>query len=159
MGIERFMETMLKPHLYQHYQGMPVRIAPDPAGWQKTQVGELSPADVLKNMGYTLAKPHTNNPTQRIEAVERFLTKYIDGKPAFRINKSCSLLIKGFKSGYRWKMNRKGELEDHSPEKNESSHLADALQYACLVADTTSGYSQRPVKREIKPAPFRWGCR
>jgi len=39
MGIERFMETKLKPHLYRLYPGMHVRIAPDPAGWQKPRWG------------------------------------------------------------------------------------------------------------------------
>lgn len=156
MGIERFMETVLKPHLYANYQGMATRIAPDPAGWQKTQVGEVSPVDVLKRMGFTVVRPITNNPKQRIEAVERFLTKFIDGKPAFRVNKACAQLVKGFKSGYRWKMNRKGDLEDNAPEKNEYSHIHDALQYLCLVADTTSGYSQQSTRRTIQPAKYQW---
>ena len=157
MGIERFMDTVLKPHLYQNYQGMAVRIAPDPAGWQKTQVGEISPADVLKRMGFQLVKPHTNNPKQRIEAVERFLTKYIDGKPAFRVNPTCKELIKGFKTSYRWKAKRNGELEDSTtPEKNSASHVHDSLQYLCLVADTTSGYTQTSQRREVQPVTYAW---
>ena len=159
MGIERFMETLLKPHLYAHYQGMPVRIAPDPAGWQKTQIGEISPVDVLKHMGYHVVKPATNLVKPRIEAVERFLTKFIDGKPAFRINAGCTQVVKGFKSGYRWRMNKKGELEDVSPEKNEYSHPHDGLQYLCQVVDTSSGYAHQRQKIELKPPPVRWGCR
>ena len=156
MGIERFLETKMKPHIYENYQGMPVRIAPDPAGWQKTQVGEISPADVLKSAGFILVKPHTNLTAPRIEAVERMLTRYIDGKPGFLVDPRCTQLIKGFKTGYRWRMNRRGELEDGSPEKNEYSHIHDALQYYALVSDVTSGFSLPTRKIEIKPAPFRW---
>jgi len=42
-------------------------------------VGETSRYDVLKEMGFVVVRPVTNSPKQRIEAVERFLTKYIDG--------------------------------------------------------------------------------
>lgn len=156
MGIERFVETKLKPHMFERYQGIPLRIAPDPAGWQKTQVGEVSPVDVLTNMGYSVVRPHTNLPNLRIEAVERMLTKFIDGKPAFLVDKSCTQLVKGFKTGYRWRSNKKGDLEGTTPEKNEYSHIHDALQYFALVTDVTSGYSVKRKSVPIKPAPFRW---
>jgi hypothetical protein len=159
MGIERFVDTLLKPHLATKYPGMPVRIAPDPAGWQKTQVGEVSPVDVLKQRGFQVIKPATNKPSQRIEAVERWLTRFVDGKPAFRVDPSCSKLIQGFKSAYRWKMNRKGELEDQTPEKNDASHIHDSAQYLALVMDTSSGYSVQTQRREVKAPPVRWGAR
>lgn len=157
MGITRFMETQLKPHLYRNYPGALIRIAPDPAGWQKTQVGEQSPVDVLKAMGFKVVRPVTNNPKQRIEAVERFLTKYIDGKPTFRVSPACRELVKGFKSGYRWKAKRNGELEDSTtPEKNHYSHVHDALQYLCMVADTTTGGAVQSKRREVVQVPYTW---
>lgn len=157
MGLERFLEVKLRPHIYERYQGLALRVAPDPAGWQKTQVGEVSPADVLKAAGFVIVKPPTNDPKKRIEAVERLLVRFVDGKPGFVVDKTaCPVLTKGFRTGYRWKMNRKGEMEGQSPEKNEFSHPHDALQYAALMLDATvSGYGQ-PRVREIKPAPRRW---
>jgi hypothetical protein len=155
MGIERFIETLLRPHIAQKYQGVPLRIAPDPAGWQKTQVGELSPVDVLKQKGFTVVRPNTNKPDLRIAAVEAVLTKFIDGKPAFLVDKSCESLVKGFKTGYRWKANRKGELEDSSPDKNEWSHIHDALQYAVLILDSGRA-STTNQRREVQAVQYAW---
>lgn len=156
MGIERFVDTVMRPHIAAKYPGLPLRVAPDPAGWQKTQVGEISPADVLKQKGFTLVRPTTNNPKLRIAAVERQLGRYLDGKPAFVVDPSCASLIKGFKSGYRWKANRKGDLEEStSPDKNEYSHIHDALQYACCVLDT-GGAAVLPQRREVQPVRYAW---
>ena len=155
MGLERFMETVVKPHIFERYQGCPIRIGPDPAGWAKTQVGEISPVDVLKQMGYVVVRPATNNVKPRIEAVEKQLARFIDGKAAFRVDPGCSQVIKGFKSGYRWKANKKGDLEGESPEKNEFSHPHDALQYGVMVSDSTMAGDSRTQRREIKPAPYR----
>lgn len=154
MGLERFIETKLRPHIYERYQGMALRIAPDPAGAQKTQINELCPFDVLRKAGFQIAKPHTNNPALRIEAVERQLTKFIDGKPAYLIDPSCEMLIKGFKTGYRWKANKKGEMDGNTPDKNKYSHVHDANQYLCLIADTGGAASAMGQRREIKPAPY-----
>lgn len=155
MGIERFIETLLRPHIASRYQGVPLRIAPDPAGWQKTQVGEISPVDVLKQKGFLVVRPGSNKPDLRIAAVETQLTKMIDGKPAFLVDKGCSTLVKGFKTGYRWKSNRKGDLEDTSPDKNEYSHIHDALQYACSVIGV-HGAAQTSQRREIQPVRYAW---
>ena len=156
MGIERFVDTVMRPHIAAKYPGLPLRVAPDPAGWQKTQVGEISPADVLKQKGFTLVRPTTNSPKLRISAVERQLGRYLDGKPAFLVDPSCASLVKGFKSGYKWKANRKGDLEEStSPDKNEYSHIHDALQYACCVLDT-GGASIAPQRRDVQPARYAW---
>lgn len=156
MGIERFIETHMRPHIAQYYQGCQLRVAPDPAGWQKTQVGEVSPVDVLRQKGFMVIKPPTNNPKLRIDAVERQLTKFIDAKPAFLVDKRCTTLIRGFKTGYRWKSNRKGDLEDStSPEKNDSSHIHDALQYAASVIDQ-GGSATTMQRREVERASYQW---
>ncbi len=156
MGIERFIETHLRPHIAAKYAGVPLRIAPDPAGWQKTQVGEVSPVDVIKQKGFMVVRPSTNSPKLRIDAVERQLTRFIDGKPACLVDTACATLIKGFKSGYRWKSTRKGDLEDGtSPEKNEFSHIHDALQYACCVLDQ-GGAAMQQKRREVQPVPYAW---
>ena len=51
MGIETFLTTKLKP-LLTNYPGCKFIIAPDPAGWAKQQIGEVSPVDVLKKEGF-----------------------------------------------------------------------------------------------------------
>ena len=93
----------------------------------------------------------TNKPKMRIEAVEGLLAKQHDGKAAFLVDKSCSTLIKGFRFGYRWKSNKKGDLDGNEPEKNEYSHIHDALQYGSLVVGCGQlGSRLSNQKREVK---------
>ena len=143
MGIETFLAAKLTPLLTRaDYLGTHIVVAPDPAGFAKQQVGEVSPADVVRRAGYKVVRPHTNLPELRIQAVERVLARNVDGKPAFQINPECASLIKGFKYGYKYPLDRKGNQNDR-PEKNWASHGQDALQYACLIAE--GGHAGNPL--------------
>lgn len=156
MGIQTFVKTMLKPHLFEKYPGAPTYIAPDPAGWQKTQVGEVSPVDVLRTEGFKVVKPQTNKPALRIEAVDNLLTQSADARPRVQIDPSCSTIIRGFQGGYKWKTNKEGDLvQDSEPVKNKYSHPHDALQYLALVIDGGSLGVKQTKRREIKAAPVR----
>lgn len=136
MGIETFLSRMLLPRLAEpDLTGCSVMIAPDPAGWAKQQIGEHSPVDAILKVGLRVVRPLTNDPARRVEAVERLLLDHIGGKPALTINPTCTKLIQGFSWGYKYKLNRSGVQED-KPMKDNHSHLADAMQYLCLVADS-----------------------
>ena len=137
-GIERFVDEFLKPHIRQHFPRGTFVVAPDPAGFHKQQLGEVSLVDVLRRAGFKISRPPSNDPEKRIAAVERALTRQIDGKAAFRVHEGCRRVIKGFDDGYRYKIKKTGELEDR-PDKNEHSHLADALQYAVQVLEVGVG--------------------
>lgn len=139
MGIKTFLATLLKPHLLQKYPGMPLFIAPDPAGWQKTQVGETSPVDILIAEGFKVVRPPTNDPTIRIEAVETLLGQATDAEPRLQIDPvECPTLVRGFKSGYKWKVNKQGDMAaDREPMKNAFSHPHDAMQYFAMVIDSS----------------------
>lgn len=152
MGIQTFVRTLLKPHLFEKYPGIPVFLAPDPAGWQKTQVGEVSPADILVQEGFKLVKPRTNKPDLRIEAVDTLLTQSSDAAPRLQIAPECRTLIRGFKGGYKWKTNKQGDLtQDREPLKNVYSHVHDAMQYfACVVDGGHMG-----VRSSARKAPKR----
>ena len=151
MGIETFLTQKLRPHLVENYSGCSFLVAPDPAGWAKTQVGEITPVDVLKKAGFRVVRPPTNRPSMRIEAVEQLLAKHIDGKAAFLVDKSCTVVIRGFRYGYRWRENRKGDLEGKEPEKNDYSHPHDALQYGCMIVTNglIGGYLSSSQRREV----------
>lgn len=153
IGIETFLETKLKPLLAQErYLGCHFLVAPDPAGWAKQQIGEVSPVDVVKKVGLKVVKPQTNDPERRIMAVERLLTANVGGKPTFQINPECAYLIKGFKFGYRYKLNKAGQ-QDVKPDKNEYSHIHDACQYAALIIEGNllqGAYPGQTPRREIK---------
>jgi hypothetical protein len=152
MGMETFIAQKVRPHINQRYPGFTFVMAPDPASWQKSQTNEQSPADVLKRAGFKLVRPATNKPELRIQSVERFLTQQIDGKAALLIDPGCVELIKGFRYGYRYKL-RKDNTMDHSPDKNNSSHPHDALQYLCLIAEGGhTGWGTRHFNGEIELA-------
>lgn len=157
MGIETFLETKLKPLLAQpRFLGCHFLIAPDPAGWSKQQIGEISPVDVVKRAGYKVAKPASNIPDRRIMSVERLLTANIGGKPTFQVNPECTQLIKGFKFGYRYKLNKAGQ-QDQTPDKNSFSHIHDACQYACMVIEgnqLTGAYPGQTQRRDIKKVSY-----
>lgn len=152
MGIQTFVTTLLRPHLFERYPGLPCYIAPDPAGWQRTQLIDLSPVDYLKQAGFTVVRPATNSPKLRIEAVDSILTDAVDSEPRLSIDPSCRELIKGFRGGYKWRLNKHGDLaDDVSPMKDSHSHLADAFQYACLVIDGHPHAIKKHVSRPVSP--------
>ena len=135
MGIEQFAQTKLRPRLYEKYTFNRVFMIGDPKGRDKTQVGELSPYDVLKGIGFEIHPAPTNNVEPRLLAVEQYLLQQSDGGPMLVISDACVNLTTAMKSLYRYKRKRTGDL-DNSPEKNHPwSDLADCLQYMCLSAN------------------------
>lgn len=154
MGITRFISEKIKPLLAEKFPGMSVIVIGDPAGSQRAQTDEKSCFDILKAEGFRVLPARTNSIVARIGAVEKFLGRQVDGGPGHLIDPSCVELIRAMRGGYRYKMKKSGEAED-TPEKNASSHVADAHQYACLHADggTMFGDALRVVeRREVKKA-------
>jgi len=76
----------------------------------------------------------SNSLTPRLEAVRLPLSRLIDGQPGLLISPTCKVLRKGFNSGYRFKRIKAADGEKFSdlPDKNEFSHVHDALQYGLL---------------------------
>jgi hypothetical protein len=72
------------------------------------------------------------------------------------IDPRCQKLIKGFRSGYRYKVKKNGESED-SPDKNEFSHVHDANQYADSVIDmNVRGVAMASTRREVKRVQYMY---
>lgn len=150
MGIETFINTKLNPYVANRFPGATFVVAPDPAGFAKQQLNEMSLVDVLKQAGYKCVKPPTNDPERRIQAVERLLNQQLEGKAMYLIDPSCEQLIRGFRYGYRYKIKKNGELEDR-PDKNNFSHVHDSNQYADLILDmNVRGAALQQGRREIK---------
>lgn len=156
MGIETFVRTRLNPYIANNLAGGTFLCAPDPAGFAKQQLNEMTLVDVLKTEGFKCVRPPTNNPELRIQAVERLLNQQLEGKAMYLIDKSCESLIKGFRYGYRYKIKKNGELEDR-PDKNEFSHVHDANQYADSVIDMNiRGVGFQKGRREIKKVAYNY---
>lgn len=98
--------------------------------------GDLSFLDTVSGLvGVHIMPADTNELGARIEAVRQLLMTRPDGKtPALQISDRCPLLRRGFNSHYRFKKKRTGQVEsyDLKPEKNDWSHVHDALQYGAL---------------------------
>jgi hypothetical protein len=154
MGLDTFINTKLNPHIANTFPGYQFVAAPDPAGFAKQQANEMTLVDQLKAAGFRCVKPPTNDPDKRIQAVERLLSQQLDGKAMFLIDPRCTMLIRGFRSGYRYKVKKNGEIED-KPDKNEFSHCHDALQYGAAVIDMNiRGFGLQNTRREIKRVSY-----
>lgn len=156
MGTLRFCREKLKPLLANRFPGMPVLVIGDPAGQQRAQTDERSVFDILKSEGFRVVAAKTNSVVARLSAVDKLLTRVVDGKPAMLIDPECRDLINALRGGYRYKVKSSGDVED-KPEKNRYSHIADAFQYACLHADNNlTGDVLTPKAREVQRVAFEW---
>jgi hypothetical protein len=158
MGAVRFIREKLKPTLAARFPGLQCVVVGDPAGVQRAQTDERSVFDIFKSEGFRIAPARTNALPARIGAVDNWLTRQADGGPAHLIDPSCKELIKALRGGYRYKIKTTNNEPDEKPEKNMSSHVADAHQYACLHADPAGFggglYSQMNSRREVKKSTY-----
>lgn len=143
MGIQRFTRTILKPLISDKFPGMPVLIVVDPAGVQRAQTDERSAVDIIKAEGLKVMPAKTNSVTARLNAVDNYLMRQIDGDAAFLMDPSCTRLKAAMMGGYRYK--DKSETID----KNNHSHIADALQYLALHISAIEGDAIGGQKRNV----------
>ena len=158
MGIEQFATTLIRPLVTEHYPGAKIFMIADPAGRQKSQVGEESPFDALKRLGFRVYPAPTNDLDPRIRAAEQMLLRrdgvLIDGN-------NCPLLVQALKSYYRYKRSKQTKELDDKPEKTHPwSDLGDCFQYAALGA--TGDYTAQviadstPRPRGPRPSVASW---
>lgn len=159
MGMELFVETHLRPLLMQErFAGCPVYFVVDPAGKQRSDIGEESVLSALKRMGFSAVCASTNDIAPRLRAVDTWLQKQLGGKAAIVFEwESCPTLVQSMGSRYRFKKKRSdGSIEDKPEKKHPYSDLCDALQYACLGGtERVRGVVLRMLGRvsEKKPEP------
>ena len=129
MGVQRFLATKLKPLLAQKHPGFATLVVGDPAGSQRAQTDERTCFEMIVAAGFKVIPARTNSVVARIGAVETFLGRQIDGGPGRLLcPEGAKPLITGYRGGYRYKLKKSGDAEDH-PEKNSHSHI-------CFAAGT-----------------------
>ena len=137
MGLERFA-ILLKEDINRFFPKHDIVVFGDPAGSQRSTLNEDTSFDHLKTHGI-LAKPcATNNFKTRREALAMPMTRLIDGKPGFRIDRKCVRLRKSLAGGYHFKRVAIGAGQERfrdTPNKNEHSHIGDAAQYCLLGSE------------------------
>lgn len=133
MGAERFCRLMLNPLINSRYRKVKeIYLVGDPAMVQRAQSDERSVMDVLETeLDVPISIAYSNTLVDRIGAVEHQLTQLTPVGPALLIDPRCKVLIRGYRSGYHYRINTKGAVSP-KPEKNEYSHPHDANQYMMM---------------------------
>lgn len=153
MGALRFIQERLKPLLTNKFPGRQALIVIDPAAFQRVQTDERSVADIYRAEGFVVRPAKTNAVAARIAAVEKYLTRIVDGKYGLVVDSvHANALVQALAGKYRYKINTKG-AKDEKPEKSHPwSDIADAFQYLCLHTDggEVFGGSFSEERREVR---------
>jgi hypothetical protein len=132
-GTSRFVSDRLKPYLRRRFPLIEPHqfiIAPDPAAGNRAQNDEKTAVDILKRAFQV--KIETNNRLPlRLDAIENFTTRLVDGRPALQIDaKECPVLVRALKGGWRYALDKNENMKSETtPEKNPYSHPGDAFGY------------------------------
>lgn len=161
MGFEKFLDTILIPHLTAKFPRAPrtaFLFVMDPACFQRSQLNEATLAMAVQARGFQATKASTNDPQKRTEAVEGLLTRAIDGGAGMLIDPENTHLIKALEWGYRYKKAADGTTTLQF-QKNHHSHIAEAHQYGCLhfnaqFSQTFTAF--RAKAREIKKRAYTY---
>ncbi len=134
MGIRQFARDVVRPFLALNYHGYSFQACGDPAGMARSDTDEKTCFMELAEEGIACVPASTNSFVGRREAVAKYLTKLIDGRPGLVVDPSCDMIRRGFNGRYQYKrLQVVGEERFRDiPDKNDFSHLHDALQYAAL---------------------------
>lgn len=154
MGIRQFARDVVRPHLALNYGTYGFQAAGDPSGMSKRDTDEKTCFMELAEEGIACVPASTNAFVGRREAVAKYLTRMVDGQPAMIVDPKCDLIRRGFNGRYQYKRLQVVGEERYRDvaDKNDFSHLHDALQYAALHSlnvNTSEGWSQ-PIKYPIQ---------
>lgn len=119
----------IKARVSNQYPGHPFEWGiGDPAGNQRNLSGQTA-FDIARARGLFLQSGN-NELAPRIAAVNKLLTTTAaDGSNAFQLHPRCKWLRDGFLFGYKFSQQKgTGRIAD-VPDKNDHSHVQDALQY------------------------------
>jgi hypothetical protein len=121
----------------------------DPAGNQRSQNDEKTANELLRKEQGIHVLPGPVAPSARWEAVRKLLTTTTpDGQPMLLVDIRCAWIIGAFTGGYHRKEVAGRLLED--PDKNEYSHIMDALGYVAA-----SVYDMPVRVKRNRPTPKR----
>lgn len=162
-GLQQFCQQRVLPALARDYPGMQRRAWGDPAGAERAQANEeITCIGTLNRLGFNcLPAPVPSNHFEiRRDAVIGVLSRVVDGEPGLLVDPSCTMLIRGFAGGYQFARVRVMDGEEtfrYVPNKNQFSHIHDALQYGILGACSAEGVVATAPTRNIVQPPETWG--
>jgi hypothetical protein len=154
-GTTRFISEKLKPYLKRRFPLLDMSnfiIAPDPAAANRAQNDEKTAVDILKKH-FNVKVESNNRLPLRLDAIEHFTTRLVDGKPALLVDaKECPVLLRALKGGWRYALDKNENLKaDAAPEKNPYSHPGDAFGYLARYYHRQAGKDARYMAAGVKP--------
>lgn len=134
MGIRQFARDVVRPFLAMNFHDYSFQAAGDPAGMARSDTDEKTCFMELAEEGIACVPASTNSSVGRREAVAKYLTRLVDGQPALVVDPGCDMIRRGFNGRYQYRRLQVVGEERYKdvPDKNDFSHLHDALQYAAL---------------------------
>lgn len=125
----------------------------DPAGLQRAQTDMTTPVQIMKQFKLNPV-PSVQDVVERSEAVKELLSRmiYYPSReirlPAMLINPRCKVLLNGMRGGAK-----QGKIR-FKKEKNEFSHVVEALEYAAVMLTSVERRLNRKKKRQQTSMPF-----
>lgn len=155
-GLRQFVNERVKPYIVGNYLGMEILGTGDLTGKAMDRASGSDCFQELIDAGLPAEPCVTNDPIARFDAVNSLLIKRLPGnKGALQVDPSCEKLIRGFEGEYKYKRiyDARHQRYGDKPDKNEFSHVHDALQYGALFLERGIQYyrRQRTVTSVQKP--------
>lgn len=135
MGLDRAIETRLKPLVNNDYHGARFFVTGDPSGNTPSQSDETTCVKIFKKHGFKKIRfAQTNDPVARIGATDHWLTRNFGGEPAFQVDKyKAQGYVRALRGGYHYPLSKQTGEQKDAPLKNFHSHVAEAGQYADML--------------------------
>ena len=133
MSADEFSDDVLEHSVRSFPHGTRFEDWGDPAGNQRAQTDKRTCFEIVRAKGIEI-QGSEQNPARRQEAVRKTLRTLTGGEPKFILHPRCRMLRKGFLGGDHRRHLQVSGAERYSaePEKNEFSHIHDALQYGMV---------------------------
>ncbi len=128
-SLEAFIEDYITPTIMEHFGGCTFTAFGDPAGRGRSPIDKRTPFMVIQQAGIRCTPTYTNEFLPRKDSVSSFLNR----RDGFVLSAACPKLRYALARDYHYakKVGSAGEYKP-KPEKNQASHISDALQYMCL---------------------------
>lgn len=157
-GLINFLDDELMPLLNSRYANITRFATGDPSGGQRSVIDLGQCIQVLRKYGFNYIPPRFKNNAidTRLECVNYFMRQ----EGMFQINRHNTELINALAGGYHWDSSKEhlGFIGE-KPVKDDASHIADSLQYACMYFYKGTGKlphqtskNEFPVGRPTGPA-------
>jgi hypothetical protein len=138
MGSVRFADALkLKMAEMKAYQpGLTFVFRGDPSGDNRSQTDEATVFQTLRVNGIPALPCSTNDASIRREALDRPLTRLVQGKPGLLVSPTMKVFRRGMAGGFCYKRIEVPGTEKFrdEPDKNEFSHVVESGEYALVDA-------------------------